>query len=69
MDTVTRTLEFQMVIPERGRTALKLTPGMKFKVLASDGRIEVVPMRPLKSLRGALKLSDTNVEREEADRR
>jgi hypothetical protein len=42
-----------------------LTPGQRLQVIAYDDRIELVPVRPLKQLRGFLRGIDTNVARED----
>jgi len=68
MDTVTLSPKFQVVIPAKVRSDLKLSAGAKFKVIAQGGRIEFVPLRPMKAMRGFLKLTETGVGRDEADR-
>ena len=68
MRTVTVSPNFQIVIPKEIREQLGLTPGQKVHAIVYEGRIELVPVRPIKQLRGFLKGIDTRVERE-ADRR
>jgi hypothetical protein len=46
------------------REALKLTPGQKVQALLYENRIELIPMRPVKQMRGFLKGLDTTVARE-----
>jgi len=65
MDTVTISPKFQVVIPKRVREELKLLPGQKVQALAYSGRIEFIPVRSAKELRGFLKEIDTTVPREE----
>jgi AbrB family looped-hinge helix DNA binding protein len=67
METVTVSPKFQIVIPKVIRDQLGLTPGQKVHATVHEGRIELIPVRPLKQLRGFLKGIDTRVERE-ADR-
>jgi AbrB family looped-hinge helix DNA binding protein len=67
METVTISPKFQIVIPKAIRQRLGLRPGQKVQAIAYEGRIELVPVRPMKELRGFLKGIDTRVERE-ADR-
>jgi AbrB family looped-hinge helix DNA binding protein len=67
MDTVTISPKFQIVIPKEIRERLGLIPGQKVQAIAYEGRIELVPVRPMKQMRGFLKGIDTRVERE-ADR-
>jgi len=63
MDTVTISPKFQVVIPQRVREALGLRAGEKAQVIAFDNRIEVIPVRDVRKLRGYLKGLDTTVER------
>jgi AbrB family looped-hinge helix DNA binding protein len=67
MGTVTLSPKFQVVIPKPVREKLGLSPGQRIQVVAYDGRIELIPLRPIKEMRGFLKGIDTSVERE-ADR-
>ena len=64
MSTTTLSPKFQVVIPKHIRDALKLAPGNKFHVIEYDGRIEMVPIRKAKELRGFLRGIDTTVPRE-----
>ena len=61
MDTVTVSPKFQVVIPRAIREALGLEPGQKVQALQYQNRIEFIPVRPLKSMRGFLKGLDTAV--------
>ncbi|MBI1294904.1 AbrB/MazE/SpoVT family DNA-binding domain-containing protein [bacterium] len=67
METVTVSPKYQIVIPRRVREALGIEPGQKVQVIAYQNRIELVPVRSARSLRGFLKGIDPSVERE-ADR-
>jgi AbrB family looped-hinge helix DNA binding protein len=64
MDTVTLSPKYQVVIPQSVRQLLGLSPGEKLHVLSYAGRVELVPARKMKSLRGFLKGMDTTIERE-----
>jgi len=64
MTTVTISPKYQIVIPKEIREALDLKPGQKVHVLAHEGRIELVPVRRLKDMRGFLAGIDTSVERD-----
>ena len=64
METVTVSPKFQVVIPKQLRESLKLTPGQKIQVLLYENRIELIPVRPIKKMRGFLKGIDTTVPRE-----
>lgn len=65
MDTVTISPKFQVVIPKGIRDRLKLSPGQKVQAIAYDNRIELIPQRPLREMRGFLKGLDTDVPRED----
>ena len=64
MPTVTVSPKFQVVIPKEVREHLSLKPGHKLHVMAYGSRIELVPVRPPKELRGFLKGMKSNFERE-----
>jgi AbrB family looped-hinge helix DNA binding protein len=68
MASVTISPKFQVVIPKAIREKLNLSPGQKVQAIAYEGRIELIPLRPIREMRGFLKGIDTTVERE-ADRR
>jgi len=65
MHTVTVSPKFQVVIPKLIRNALRLRPGQKMKVMAYDGRIELIPDRNISELKGFLKGIDTEFVRED----
>ena len=67
MDVVTISPKFQVVIPRSVRERLNLSPGERVQALVYDGRVELIPVRPAKGLRGFLKGLDTTVSRD-ADR-
>ena len=67
MGTVTLSPKYQVVIPKEIREKLKLSPGQKIRAIAYEDRIELIPVRPIKTIRGFLKGIDTYVDRE-ADR-
>jgi AbrB family looped-hinge helix DNA binding protein len=64
MQTVTVSPKFQVVIPKEMRESLKLTPGQKVQALLYENRIELIPVRPIKKMRGFLKGIDTTIDRE-----
>jgi AbrB family looped-hinge helix DNA binding protein len=64
MTSTTLSPKFQVVIPKAVREALGLTPGRKFHVFHYNGRIELVPVRGAKQMRGFLRGIDTRVPRE-----
>jgi len=67
METVTISPKFQVVIPRIVRESLGIKPGQKVQVIVYDNRIELVPIKSAKKMRGFLKGMDTAVPRE-ADR-
>ena len=67
METVTISPKFQVVIPKAIRERLNLAPGQKIQAIAYGNRIELIPVRPIKEMRGFLEGLDTRVDRE-ADR-
>lgn len=64
MKTVTVSPKYQVVIPSEVREALSIKPGEKMQVIHYANRIELVPVRKVKSMRGFLKGIDTTVNRE-----
>jgi len=64
MEVVSVSPKFQVVIPKQVREAMNLQPGEKIQVFQIGNRIELVPVRPLKSMRGFLAGIDTTVDRE-----
>jgi AbrB family looped-hinge helix DNA binding protein len=64
METVTVSPKFQVVIPKGIRESLKLAPGQKIQALLYENRIELIPVRPIKKMRGFLKGIDTSIDRE-----
>lgn len=65
METVTISPKFQMVIPRAIRKQMALKPGMRLHVFHHDDRVEFIPVRDPKSMRGFLKGMETSLEREE----
>lgn len=65
MQSVTVSPKYQVVIPKTVREALKLHPGQKMQIFEYAGRIELIPERDLKELRGFLKGINTEFKREE----
>ena len=64
MTTVTVSPKFQVVIPQAIREALGLKPGQKVLAIQYDDRIEFIPIKPARSMRGFLKGINTKVTRE-----
>ena len=64
MAAVTVSPKFQVVIPKEIRRRLGLLPGQKVQVVVYGDRIELIPVRAAKRMRGFLKGIDTRVPRE-----
>ena len=67
MNVVTVSPKFQVVIPRAVRESLGIRAGEKVCVIEWDGRIALIPIKPMKKMRGAFKGIDTTIERD-ADR-
>ncbi|MDI6713254.1 MAG: AbrB/MazE/SpoVT family DNA-binding domain-containing protein [Anaerosomatales bacterium] len=68
MDTVTISPKYQIVIPKSVRRQLRLVPGQKVQVIAYGDRIEFIPLKSARELRGMLRGLDTTFERDREDR-
>jgi AbrB family looped-hinge helix DNA binding protein len=64
METVTVSRKYQVVIPLKVRESRGIQPGQKIQVIPYEDRIELVPIKPIKEMRGFLRGIDTDVERE-----
>jgi AbrB family looped-hinge helix DNA binding protein len=64
MIAVTVSPKFQIVIPRDLRNSMDIQPGSKVQIFQYENRIELIPLRDPKSLRGFLKGIDTNIDRE-----
>ena len=63
MQTVTISPKYQVVIPKEIRDRLGLLPGQRVQAIAYGGRIELIPVRPARQMKGFLKGIDTKLER------
>ena len=64
METVLVSSKFQIVIPKAIRTALGIRPGQKLQVIQYEDRIELIPIKSVREMRGFLRGIDTSIERE-----
>lgn len=64
MATVKVSPKFQVVIPRKVRESLGIRPGQKVQVVIYENRIEFIPIRRMREMRGFLRGMDTSVERE-----
>lgn len=65
MTEVTVSPKYQIVIPKEIRESLGIVSGQKVQIMSYQGRIEVIPLKPMKDMRGFLKGIDTTIVREE----
>jgi AbrB family looped-hinge helix DNA binding protein len=65
MTEVTVSPKFQIVIPKEIRESMGIVSGQKVQIISYQGRIEVIPLKSMKEMRGFLKGIDTSVVREE----
>lgn len=68
MEAVTISPKYQVVIPKSVREQMRLVPGQKVQVIGYGDRIEFIPLRPARELRGMLRGLDTTFERDREDR-
>ena len=64
MRSVTISPKYQVVIPREVRESMEIKPGAKVQVLLYENRIELIPVKNLRRMRGFLKGIETTVERE-----
>ena len=65
MPAVTVSPKYQVVIPKDVRESMGIYSGQKIQVLTYQNRIELIPIKPMKKMKGFLKGIDTNVVRDE----
>ena len=64
MTYVTVSPKYQVVIPKAVRESMGIVSGQKIQVLTYKNRIELVPVKPMKKMRGFLKGINTDVKRD-----
>lgn len=64
MKTVTVSPKYQVVIPQEIRESMHISPGERVQILQYENRLELIPVRNIKKMRGFLKGIDTSVKRE-----
>jgi AbrB family looped-hinge helix DNA binding protein len=64
MQSVKISPKFHVVIPRRIRESMHLRAGQKIQVVEHGNRIELVPVRRMKDLRGFVKGINTRFDRE-----
>ena len=68
MEAVTVSPKYQVVIPRAVRERTNIHVGERLQVISFDDRIELIPVRPMRSMRGFLKGFDARFIRDEKDR-
>jgi len=64
MTIVTVSPKYQVVIPRQIRESLGIAPGQKVQAIEYEGRVEFIPVKRTKELRGFLRGIDTKITRE-----
>jgi AbrB family looped-hinge helix DNA binding protein len=64
MTSVTVSPKYQIVIPKEIRESLGIVHGQEMQITSYQGRIEIIPLKPIKEMRGLLKGIDTTVSRD-----
>ena len=65
MTAVTVSPKYQIVIPKEIRESMGIVSGQKVQIISYQGRIEVIPLKPMREMRGFLRGIDTTVDRED----
>jgi AbrB family looped-hinge helix DNA binding protein len=65
MTSVTVSPKFQVVIPKDIRESMGIFSGQKVQVLTYQNRIELIPLKPMKEMKGFLKGINTDVQRDD----
>jgi AbrB family looped-hinge helix DNA binding protein len=64
LETIKISPKYQVVIPRQVREAMDLKPGTRLQIVQFEDRIELIPLRTAKSLRGSLPGLNTQVPRD-----
>jgi len=64
MTEVTVSPKYQVVIPKDVRESMGIVSGQKIQILTYQNRIELIPIKPMKAMRGFLKGISASVERD-----
>ena len=64
MTVVTVSPKYQVVIPRQIRESLGISPGQKVQAIEYEGRVEFIPVKRARDLRGFLRGMDTTITRE-----
>ena len=64
MYTVTLSEKYQLNFPREFSESFGLEAGDSFEIISYNNRIELVPIKPMKTLKGIFQGIDTNIVRE-----
>ncbi len=64
MKAVTVSPKYQVVIPKEVRDSMGIVAGQKIQMLTYRNRIELIPIKPMKKMKGFLQGLDTEVKRD-----
>ena len=65
MNTVTLSDKYQLDFPKEISESFGLEAGDSFEIISYNNRIELIPIKPIKKLKGIFKGIDTNIIRED----
>lgn len=65
METVKISAKYQIVIPSVIRKSMDIKPGQRMRIIRFGDRLELVPVKDIREMKGFAKGIDTTVEREE----
>ena len=65
MNLVTLSNEYQLTIPKEIRETIGLEPGTSFEVISYNNRLELIPINPMKKLKGKFKGINTDITRDD----
>jgi AbrB family looped-hinge helix DNA binding protein len=68
MSAVTISSDFSIQLPLEVRTHLNLQPGQEIDIVTYNGRIAMIPLRPIEEMRGFLKGMESDVKRDDGER-
>ena len=64
MNSLTLSPKYQIVIPKKIRDVMQLHTGEKLQIFKYDNRIELIPVREIRNIKGILSGIDTKIIRE-----
>jgi len=65
MNTVTLSNKYQLDFPREISETFGLEAGDSFEIISYNNRIELIPIKPIKKLKGIFQGIDTNIVRED----